>query len=293
VGSEELASWRDTGAKRAIVEFVEAVTGADSPDFIPEPDRIAVFDNDGTLWTEQPMYAQLVFALDRAAELGHPTSLEELHAGGTAALTELLALTHAGITTDEFAAVCRSWLASARHPRFGRPYPATVYQPMVELLGLLDRNGFSCWIFSGGGTDFMRTWTADGYGLPPYRVIGSVGETDFRIGDSGPELVKSANVATINDGPQKPSSIHRHIGQRPAVAAGNTDGDLAMLQWTAASPYRTLELVVHHTDGAREYAYDRDPILGAGTEQILAAAAEHAWTVIDMAADWATIHPDT
>jgi hypothetical protein len=293
VGSEELESWRDTGAKRAIVEFVEAVTGADSPDFIPEPDRIAVFDNDGTLWTEQPMYAQLVFALDRAAELGHPTSLEELHAGGTAALTELLALTHAGITTDEFAAVCRSWLASARHPRFGRPYPATVYQPMVELLGLLDRNGFSCWIFSGGGTDFMRTWTADGYGLPPYRVIGSVGETDFRIGDSGPELVKSANVATINDGPQKPSSIHRHIGQRPAVAAGNTDGDLAMLQWTAASPYRTLELVVHHTDGAREYAYDRDPILGAGTEQILAAAAEHAWTVIDMAADWATIHPDT
>ncbi len=293
MGSEELESWRDTGAKRAIVEFVKAVTGADSPDFIPEPDRIAVFDNDGTLWTEQPMYAQLVFALDRAAELGHPTSLEELHAGGTAALTELLALTHAGITTDEFAAVCRSWLASARHPRFGRPYPATVYQPMVELLGLLDRNGFSCWIFSGGGTDFMRTWTADGYGLPPYRVIGSVGETDFRIGDSGPELVKSANVATINDGPQKPSSIHRHIGQRPAVAAGNTDGDLAMLQWTAASPYRTLELVVHHTDGAREYAYDRDPILGAGTEQILAAAAEHAWTVIDMAADWATIHPDT
>jgi hypothetical protein len=148
------------------------------------------------------------------------------------------------------------------------------------------------WIFSGGGTDFMRAWTADGYGLPPHRVIGSVGEIEFRVGDDGPELVKTAKVAIINDGPQKPSSIHRHVGQRPAVAAGNTDGDLAMLQWTAASPYRTLELVVHHTDGDREYAYDRDPILGSGTGQILAAAAEHKWTVIDMAADWATVHPD-
>src|SRR5881275_2153473 len=184
------------------------------------------------------------------------------------ALIKLLALTHAGITTDEFDAVCRSWLASARHPRFGRPYPATVYQPMVELLGVLDRNGFSCWIFSGGGTDFMRTWTADGYGLPPHRVIGSVGETEFRIGDGGPELVKTAKVGTINDGPQKASSIHRHVGQRPIIAAGNTDGD-------------------------REYAYDRDPILGSGTGQILAAAAEGKWTVIDMAADWATVHPDT
>jgi phosphoserine phosphatase len=293
MSADELSGWRETTAKQSIVEFVAAVTDPDSPDFIPERDRIAVFDNDGTLWTEQPVYAQLVFALDRAAELGHPTSLEELHAGGMEALIKLLALTHAGITTDEFDAVCRSWLASARHPRFGRPYPATVYQPMVELLGLLDRNGFSCWIFSGGGTDFMRTWTADGYGLPPHRVIGSVGETEFRIGDGGPELVKTAKVGVINDGPQKPSSIHRHVGQRPIVAAGNTDGDLAMLQWTAASPYRTLELVVHHTDGDREYAYERDPILGSGTSQILAAAAEHKWTVIDMAADWATVHPDT
>ncbi len=344
MSADELPSWRETTAKQSIVEFVAAVTDPDSPDFVPERDRVAVFDNDGTLWTEQPVYAQLVFALDRAAELGHPTSLEELRAGGMEALLKLLALTHAGITTDEFDTVCRNWLASARHPRFGRPYPATVYQPMVELLGLLDRHGFSCWIFSGGGTDFMRTWTADGYGLPPHRVIGnpatvyqpmvevlglldrhgfscwifsgggtdfmrtwtadgyglpphrvigSVGETEFRIGDGGPELVKTAKVDVINDGPQKASSIHRHVGQRPIVAAGNTDGDLAMLQWTAASPYRTLELVVHHTDGDREYAYDRDPILGSGTGQILAAAAEGKWTVIDMAADWATVHPDT
>ncbi len=288
--TDVMPSWQATPAKQAVADFVTAVTTPDSPDFVPEPDRVAVFDNDGTLWTEQPVYAQLAFAIDRAAELGQPTSLEKLHAGGMAALIELVTLTHAGVTTDEFDAACRSWLSSARHPRFGRPYPALVYQPMLELLALLGRNGFSCWIFSGGGTDFMRTWTADVYGLPPHRVIGSIGETDFRIADGAAELVKGAAIQVINDGPQKPSSIHRHIGQRPILAAGNTDGDLAMLQWTAASPHRTLQLVVHHTDDEREYAYDRDPILGSGTEQILAAAAEHNWTVIDMAADWASVH---
>ena len=151
-----------------------------------------------------------------------------------AALTDLVKLTHAGITTDEFEASCRRWLATARHPRFGRLFPAMVYQPMLELLSLLDHNGFPCWIFSGGGTDFMRTWASEVYGLPKYRVIGSVGETEFRIGPGGPILVKDATIQVVNDGPQKPSSIHRHIGQRPIVAAGNTDGDLAMLQWTAA-----------------------------------------------------------
>jgi hypothetical protein len=291
MSGDQLPSWRETPAKRSIVEFVAAVTNRDSADFVEESGRVAVFDNDGTLWTEQPVYAQLVFALDRAAELGHPASLEQLHAGGMAALIDLVKLTQTGITTDEFDALCRSWLASARHPRFGRPYPATVYQPMLELLGLLGRNGFSCWIFSGGGTDFMRTWAAEVYGLPPHRVIGSVGETEFRIGAGGPELIKNPAIQVINDGPQKPSSIHRHVGQRPILAAGNTDGDLAMLQWTAASPHRTLQLVVHHTDGEREYAYDRDPILGSGTEQILAAATEHNWTVIDMAADWSTVYP--
>jgi phosphoserine phosphatase len=287
---DQLPSWHETPTKLSIAEFVAAVTDPDSPDFVPERDRVAVFDNDGTLWTEQPVYAQLVFAIDRAADLGHPTSLEKLHAGGMAALVELLALTHAGMTTAEFDSLCRSWLASARHPRFGRPYPQMVYQPMLELLGLLDRSGFSCWIVSGGGTDFMRAWAADVYGVPEHRVIGSVGETEFRIGAGGPELVKTPKVQVIDDGPQKPSSIHRHVGQRPIVAAGNTDGDLAMLQWAAASPQRTLQLVVHHTDAEREYAYDVDPILGSGTDRILAAAADHQWTVIDMAADWANVH---
>ena len=289
---DQLPSWRETSAKQSILDFVQAVTSHDSADFVDEPERVAVFDNDGTLWTEQPVYAQLMFALDRAAELGHPTSLEKLHTGGMPALMELVTLTHAGITTEEFAAVSRRWLASARHPRFGRPYPATVYQPMLELLDLLDRNGFSCWIFSGGGTDFMRAWAGEVYGLPPHRVIGSVGETEFREGSDGPELVKTSAIQVINDGPQKPSSIHRHVGQRPILAAGNTDGDLAMLEWTAASPHRTLELFVRHTDGDREYAYDRDPILGSGTEQIHAAAIKRNWTVVDMAADWSAIHPD-
>ena len=157
MSADELSGWRETTAKHSIVEFVAAVTDPDSPDFVPERDRVAVFDNDGTLWTEQPVYAQLVFALDRAAELGHPTSLDELHAGGMPALMKLLALTHAGITTGEFDAAVRTWLASARHPRFGRPYPETVYQPMLELLGLLGRNGFSCWHFSGRRTEFKRT----------------------------------------------------------------------------------------------------------------------------------------
>jgi hypothetical protein len=291
MSGDPLPSWRETQARRSILDFVAAVTDANSADFVPEPERIAVFDNDGTLWTEQPMYAQLAFALDRAAELGHPTSLEKLHAGGMQALVDLVKLTHADISTDEFEALCRRWLAAARHPRFGRPYPATVYQPMLELLDLLDRHGFSCWIFSGGGTDFMRSWTLDAYGLPPHRVIGSVGATEFRVGPDGPELVKSSAIQVINDGPQKPASIHTHIGQRPIVAGGNTDGDLAMLQWTAASPHRTLQLVVRHTDGEREYAYDRDPILGSGTEKIISAAAEHGWTMIDMAADWSAVFP--
>lgn len=288
---DQLPSWRDTQTKCSILEFVAAVTSPDSADFVMEGERVAVFDNDGTLWTEQPAYAQLVFALDRAAELGHPTTLEQLHAGGMAALSELVTLTHSGITTDEFDAAARRWLATARHPRFGRPYPALVYQPMLELLALLRRNGFTCWIFSGGGTDFMRTWAAEVYGLPPHRVIGSVGETEFRTGPDGPELLKGGTIRVIDDGPQKPASIHQHVGQRPILAAGNTDGDLAMLQWTAAGPHRSLQLFVHHTDGDREYAYDRDPILGTGIERIHDAATSGSWTVIDMAADWSAVHP--
>jgi haloacid dehalogenase-like hydrolase len=287
--ADSLPSWRGTAAKTSILEFVAAVTDPDSDAFVPEADRIAVFDNDGTLSTEHP-YAQLAFALDRAAELGKPTTPEELDAGGLGAVLALLQLTHGSVSTDEFDAVVRKWIGSAQHPRFARPYTAMVYQPMVELLDLLDSKRFACWIISGGGADFMRAWAPDVFGIPPHRVIGSTGSVTFQMGDAGPELLKGTDVAVIDDKAQKPVSIHQAVGQRPILAAGNTDGDLAMLQWTAGSPHRTLELVVHHTDADREYAYDTDPVLGAGTEAILKAAVDGDWTVIDMASDWATIY---
>jgi hypothetical protein len=288
---DALPSWRETPSKESILQFVAAVTDPKSDQLVPADDRIAVFDNDGTLWAELPMYAQLAFALDRAAELGHPTSPEELKAGGLGAVLELVKLTHGNVNTEEFEAACRKWMKSARHPRTGGSYLSSVYQPMLELLNLLEARGFSCWIFSGGGADFMRTWSAEVYGLPPHRVIGSIGTTEFKLGVNGPELVKGTDLQILNDGPQKPVSIHTHIGQRPILAAGNTDGDLPMLQWTAASPYRTLELAIHHTDAEREYAYDSDPLLGSGTAQLLAAALDNHWTVVDMAADWSTVFP--
>jgi len=289
--ADPLASWRETPTKQSVVDFVATVTDPQSSRFVPEIDRIAVFDNDGTLWAELPMYTQLAFALDRAEELGQPKTLDELKTGGIGALMDLMKLTHGNITTDEFDEACRKWMASARHPRFGVSYLFTVYQPMLELLAFLADKGFSCWIFSGGGADFMRVWTAEVYGLPPHRVIGSTVKTEFRLGDKGPELVKGTEPQVFNDGPQKPVSIHEHVGQRPILAAGNTDGDLAMLQWTAASRHPTLELAIHHTDGEREYAYDTDPILGSGTGQLLAAVSDNKWTVVDMATDWSVVFP--
>jgi haloacid dehalogenase-like hydrolase len=284
-----LPSWRDTPAKQAIVDFIAAVTDPGSPEFVPEADRVAVFDNDGTLSTENP-YTQLAFSLDRAAQLGKPTTPEELQAGGIGAAIELIQLTHGSITTDEFNAAVRTWIADARHPRFGRSYPAMVYQPMIELLGVLGDNGFACWVFSGGGADFMRAWAPAVFGIPPHRIIGSTSSVTFQIGDAGPELLKGTDLAMIDDKAQKPISIHQSVGQRPIFAAGNTDGDLPMLQWTAASPHRNLEIVVHHTDADREFAYDVDPVLGSGTADLLAAANAGAWTVVDMAADWGTIY---
>ncbi len=286
---DRLPSWRDSRAKTSILEFVGAVTDSTSDEFVPPADRIAVFDNDGTLSTENP-YTQLAFALDRAAQLGKPTTPEELKAGGMGAALALLQLTHGSITTDDFDAAVRSWIATARHPRFGRSYAAMVYQPMVELVALLERDGFACWIFSGGGADFMRAWAPSVFGLPPHRIIGSTGSVTFRIGNSGPELFKGTDLAVIDDKEQKPISIHQSVGQRPILAAGNTDGDLAMLQWTAGSPHRTLEVVVHHTDAEREFAYDVDPVLGSGNENLLKAAAKGDWTVVDIAADWESVY---
>jgi len=286
---DSLPSWRDTATKKAVLDFVGAVTDPKSDAFVPERDRVAVFDNDGTISTEQP-YTQLAFMLDRAAVLGKPTTPDELKAGGIPAVLELVAFTHGSISTSDFEAVVRSWIATARHPRFGRSYTAMVYQPMIELLGLLDANGFDCWVFSGGGSDFMRAWAPEVFGIPPHRIIGSSGSVTFEMGDSGPVLMKGTDLKVIDDKEQKPVSIHNAVGQRPIFAAGNTDGDLAMLQWAAGSPYRSFDLVIRHTDADREFAYDTDPVLGAGTAALLAAANAGGWTVVDMAADWETIY---
>jgi hypothetical protein len=289
--TDPLPSWNETPPKQSILDFVAAVTDSDSAEHVPELDRVAVFDNDGTLSTEGPMPAQLAFAIDRAAELGQPTSPEELKAGGIGAVLALVQLTHGNVTTTDFAEAAERWIGSARHSRFDVPIPATVYQPMMELLALLDAHGFSCWVMSGGGAEFMRAWAPDALGIPAHRIIGSIGSVTFDVGENGPELVKGSDLQILNDGPQKPISIHTHVGQRPILAAGNTDGDLPMLQWTAASPYRTLELAVHHTDAAREYAYDIDPILGSQTDLLLGAVEAEGWTLVDMTADWAAVFP--
>jgi hypothetical protein len=288
---DSLPSWNPGSTKQAIVDFVAAVTDSRGPDFVLPVDRVAVFDNDGTPSTETPCYTQIAFAIDRSAELGQPVTLEDLRAGGRARLMELVAVTHGSITTEEFAQVCRRWMASASHPVTGRPFSAMVYQPMLELLGLLQRNEFDCWILSGGGTDFMRTWAPDAFGLAPHRFIGSLGTTTFEMGRDGPELVKGSDLQVLDDGVQKPVCIHQHIGQRPIFAAGNTDGDLPMLQWTASNPLRTLQLAVHHTDDEREFAYDTDPLLGAGTAGLLRAATGPSWATVDMAADWSSVFP--
>ncbi len=288
---DPLPSWNATRPKQSILDFVTAVTDPESGDFVPEPDRVAVFDNDGTLSTEAPMPAQLAFAIDRANALGQPTSPEELKAGGIGAVLALVQLTHGSITTTDFSAAVRGWIGSARHSRFDVPIPATVFLPMMELLTLLDASGFTCWVMSGGGAEFMRVWAPDALGIPAHRIIGSIGTVTFDVGENGPELVKGTDLQILNDGPQKPISIHTHVGQRPILAAGNTDGDLPMLQWTAASPYRTLELAIRHTDAAREYAYDVDPILGSQTSLLFEAVESEGWTMVNMAADWAAVFP--
>ena len=288
-----MPSWRDTATKQSIAEFVAAVTDRGSPDFVPDRDRMAVFDNDGTLWTERPVYARAgLRARPGSPSWGIRRTWASSRAGGMAALIDLVRITHAGITTAEFDALCR-WLASARHPRFGRPYPAVVYQPMLELLTLLDRNGFSCWIFSGGGTDFMRTWASGAPASPPHRVIGSVG------GHRVPGRRQRAGTPQDRRdrrGRRRPAEAQLDPSAREVSARSSPPGT-PTATWPCSvdggGPAPHPSLVVDHTDGEREYAYDRDPILGSGTGRILAGAAEHGWPVIDMAVDWATVHPAT
>jgi phosphoglycolate phosphatase-like HAD superfamily hydrolase len=298
--SDPLPSWNDGAAKRSITDFVARVTAQGGPDFVPADQRIATFDNDGTLWVEQPMYVQLAFVLDRVKALApqNPTwattqpfkaaldgDLQALAASGEKGLMELMAATHAGMTTEEFEKIVSDWLASARDPRFKRPYTELVYQPMLELLTYLRANGFKTFIVSGGGIEFMRPWAEKVYGIPPEQVVGSSIKTRFQMRDGRPELFRLPEINFIDDKAGKPVGINEHIGRRPIAAFGNSDGDLEMLQWTTGGGGARFGLIVHHTDAEREYAYDRQSHFGK-LDKALDAAAINRWTVVDMKNDW-------
>ena len=301
---DPLPSWNDTPTKQAIVEFVGRVTKA-GPDFVAPAERIATFDNDGTLWVEQPMYVQMAFALDRVKVLAplHPEwkytepfqsvlegDMKTLIESGERGLVEMIMVTHAGMTTDEFSKIVTDWLAAARHPRFKRPYTELVYQPMLELLSYLRANGFKTFIVSGGGVEFMRPWTEKVYGIPPEQVIGSSIKTKFQMRDGSPTLFRLPDINFIDDKTGKPVGINESIGRHPIAAFGNSDGDLEMLQWTTISGGVRLGAIVHHTDAEREYAYDKKSRFGR-LDVALDAAAVNRWTVIDMKKDWKVIFP--
>jgi phosphoglycolate phosphatase-like HAD superfamily hydrolase len=300
-----LASWTDGEARRSIVAFVERVTKEGSPDFVPPSDRIAVFDNDGTLWAEQPMYFQFLFAIDRIKAMAseHPEwkdkepfasvlkgDLKGALSGGEHAILEIVMATHAGMTSDEFDAIVKQWFATARHPTTGRPYTQMVYQPMVELLAYLRANEFKNFIVSGGGVEFIRGFAESAYGIPPERVIGSAGKQKFELRGGAATVVKLPEVDFIDDKEGKPIGIQRQIGRRPVMAFGNSDGDLAMLQWTAARRGPFFCGLVHHTDASREWAYDRKSSVGK-LDKGLDEAAARGWLVVDMARDWKVVYP--
>jgi phosphoglycolate phosphatase-like HAD superfamily hydrolase len=304
--TDPLPAWNDGATKRAIVDFVNRTITPGSADFVSFAERIAVFDNDGTLWTEQPVYFQVAFAFDRVKALApqHPEwkTLEPfksvlagdragLAATGEKGLLEIMAATHTGMTTEEFGRTVTDWIASARHPRFKRPYTELVYQPMVELMVYLRRNDFKTFIVSGGGVEFMRPWTEKVYGIPPEQVVGSSGVVKYVMRQPDePVLVKEPKVEFVDDGPGKPVGINRFIGRRPIFAFGNSDGDQQMLEWTAAGAGLRFMGIVHHTDAEREYAYDRQSPIGK-LDKALDEAIRRKWTVVDMKTDWNTIYP--
>jgi len=302
--AEPLPSWHDTASRQAILAFVERVTREGSPDFVPPIERVAVFDNDGTLWAEQPAYFQLLFALDRVKAMAprrpewkerEPFAsllkgdLKRALAGGEHAISQIVAATHAGMSTEAFAAQVKTWMATARHPTTGRLYTEMVYQPMLEVLQHLRANGFRTYIVSGGGIDFMRPWTEAVYGIPPEQVIGSSAKTRLERRGGQPVLMRLPEIFFVDDKDTKPVGIHHHIGRRPIAAFGNSDGDLAMLQWTVAGDGPRFALFVHHTDGEREWAYDRRSRIGR-LDKGLDEARARGWTVVDMKRDWKRVH---
>jgi hypothetical protein len=302
---DPLPSWNDTASKTAITDFVERVTKSGSSDYVPEAERIAAFDNDGTLWAEQPMYFQLMFALYRVKLLApqHPEwtttepfasllkgDLKGALAGGEPALMKIVIETHSGMDSVEFDRIVLDWIGTAKHPVTGRLYTEMVYQPMLELTAYLRANAFKTFIVSGGGIDFMRPWTEGVYGIPPEQVVGSSGKTRFELRDTKPILMRLPELDFINDGPGKPVGINSHIGRRPIAAFGNSDGDLQMLEWAKGGSGVRFALIVHHTDAEREWAYDRVSAVGKLDKALDVAQAE-GWTVVEMKTDWKTIFP--
>ncbi|MDW7693551.1 HAD family hydrolase [Flammeovirgaceae bacterium SG7u.111] len=302
---DPLPSWNDGEAKAAIVDFVEKVTDSNNPSFVDAKDRVATFDNDGNLWSEQPMYFQLLFVIDRVKELApeHPewaekqpfkavleNDMETVAKSGEHGLLELMMATHAGMTTEEFAQTVKNWLETATHPRFKRPYTELVYQPMLELLYYLSANEFKTFIVSGGGVDFMRVWVEEVYGIPNDQVVGSSIKTEFVMDENGARIMRLPEIDFIDDKAGKPVGIHKFIGRRPIFASGNSDGDLQMLQWTDAGEGASFKLYLHHTDSVREWAYDRESHIGR-LDKGLDEAGEKGWTVIDMQEDWKLVYP--
>jgi hypothetical protein len=302
---DPLPSWNDSRSRTAILDFVGRVTKEGGPDFVPLDDRIAVFDNDGTLWSEQPVYFQVFFALARVKQLypEHPEwenlepfksaisgDLKSLAATGEKGVLKLVMASHAGMTTEEFAQIVVDWITTARHPRFNRLFTELVYQPMLEVLNLLRANGFKTYIVSGGGIEFMRPWTEKIYGIPPEQVIGSSIKTRFEMKDGKPVLQRLPEIDFIDDGPGKPVGIYKFIGRRPIFAAGNSDGDLQMLQWVTGGKGARFGMIVHHTDEKREWAYDKQSSVGK-LDKALDAATGARWAVADMKWDWRKIYP--
>lgn len=297
---EPLSSWNDGPSKRSIIDFVIDVTTPDSTNYVPPAERIAVFDNDGTLWAEQPLYVQLLFAFDRVKALApeHPewqetqpfkavleNDLDTVLSGGEHALLEIILATHTGMTTAEFSAIASGWFSTAKHPVSGRLYTEMVYQPMLDLLAYLRANGFKTYITSGGGIELLRVFAEDVYGIPPEQVIGSSLKVQYEYRDGNPVLVRLPEISFVDDKSGKPVAINHHIGRRPIAAFGNSDGDLQMLQWTCAGDGARLCVYVHHTDADREWAYDRNSHIGR-LDKGLEQAQTDGWTVVDMADDW-------
>ncbi|CUH48529.1 HAD family hydrolase [Ruegeria atlantica] len=302
--ADPLPSWAESDSRDRIIEFVAAVTDPQRPEYVTPAERIAVFDNDGTLWAEQPVYFQLIFAMDRLAQMaGDDPSilttpvlqaaatgdLKTVAEGGHDALIEVLNASHSGVTVDEFQSIVADWLETARHPETELPYDQMTYQPMVELLRYLRDEGFKTYIVSGGGVHFMRVFAEDAYGIPPEQILGTYMDTTYDSADGGPVITKADGIAFVDDKEGKPINIERTIGRRPILAGGNSDGDFAMLEWTTAGDGPRLGVLIHHTDAEREWAYDRESPIGKLVDG-LDKGPDMGWVIVDMAQDWSRIY---